>query len=310
MPFKIIRNDITKVKADVIVNTANPYPTYAGATDRDIYMAAGAEKLLAERSEIGFITFGDIAVTNAYDLDARYIIHAVGPVWQGGNNGERELLKSCISKSLNKATELNCESIAFPLISAGVYGFPKQEAIRIFTDTIYDFLMHSDMLVLLVLYDKESFELSEKIFGELDDYLEPDGILGDFIYSAKIPFTEVIKKTEMSFHDYLLQLMIESDLSNPDIYRGANITKQHFSKILSNKGSTPSKNTICALAISLSLDIDQTELLLSKAGYALTDSKPFDIAVRYFIENEMYDIFYDNILLFDNDLEQLGTITE
>ena len=115
MPLKIIRNDITKVKADIIVNSANPKPVYANGTDAAIYEAAGKEQLLAERQKIGEIAVGSIAVTPAFSLNAKYIIHTVGPDWQGGNAGEFSFLKSCYSKSLEKALELNAESIAFPL---------------------------------------------------------------------------------------------------------------------------------------------------------------------------------------------------
>ena len=127
MPFQIIRNDITKVKADAIVNTANPKPTYGGGTDSAIYKAAGEEQLLAERKKIGVIKCGDIAVTPAFNLKAKYIIHTVAPAWDGGGKGEFETLKSCYTKSLEKAHELGCESIAFPLIATGVYRFPKAD---------------------------------------------------------------------------------------------------------------------------------------------------------------------------------------
>ena len=118
MPFQIIRNDITKVKADAIVNTANPEPKYAAGTDGAIYKAAGADKLLAERKKIGRIKCGDVAVTPAFNLKAKYIIHTVAPAWNGGNKGEFEALKSCYSRSLTKAAELGCESIASMVLSA------------------------------------------------------------------------------------------------------------------------------------------------------------------------------------------------
>lgn len=308
MPFNIIRNDITKVKADAIVNTANPFPVYGSGTDEKIYMAAGAEDLLKERERIGVIERGKAAVTKAYKLDAKYIIHTVGPWWQEGKHNEIETLESCLKECLRLATELNCESIAFPLISTGVYGFPKELALKTFTRVIYDFLMNSDMLVTLVVYDEESFNLSTKLFTNVEDFLTQPKYMFTTDLSGDTGFEEAIRITEMSFHDYLMQLIIESDMTNPQIYRNANITKQHFSKIISNKDYNPTKNTICALAISLSLDIDTLETLLKKAGYYLTDTKQFDLAVRYFINNQMYNIMEDNIILFDNNLDQLGTI--
>ncbi len=304
MPFNIIRNDITKVKADAIVNTANPLPIFGKGTDEKIYRAAGVKELLKERQKIGRIERGRAAVTGAYNLDAKYIIHTVGPVWIDGLHNEEEILSSCLKESLMLATELNCESIAFPLISTGVYGFPKELALKIFTGVIYDFLMTSDMLVTLVVYDDESFNISTKVFSHVDDYISDY----ENVTIGTEPFEEAIKVMEMSFHDYLLQLIIDSNMSNPEIYRNANITKQHFSKIISNKDYNPSKNTICALSLALQLDIDDLELLLEKAGYSLSGSKQFDLAIRYFVNNGMYNIMEDNMILFDNGLELLGTI--
>ena len=304
MPFNIIRNSITKVKADAIVNTANPYPTYGRGTDEKIYMAAGAQQLLREREKIGVIERGKAAVTSAFNLQAKYIIHTVGPVWVDGNHNEVKILTSCFNESLKLAAQLNCESIAFPLISTGVYGFPKELAIKTFTSVVYDFLMNSDMLVTLVVYDDESFEISTKVFANVEDQLISQPIL----LTPAVPFEEAIRVTEMSFHDYLLQLIIDSDMTNPEIYRSANITKQHFSKIMSNKDYNPTKNTICALGIALRLRTEEMELLLEKAGYVLSDTKPFDLAIRYFIENRMYNLTEDNIIMFSNGLELIGTV--
>ena len=131
MPFKIIRNDITKVNADVIVNTANPKPVIGGGTDRAIYEAASSKQLLEQRQKIGHIKRGEVAVTDAFDLKAKYIIHTVGPTWVDGKHNEFAVLENCYLNSLKKATELKCESIAFPLISTGVYGFPKDKALQI-----------------------------------------------------------------------------------------------------------------------------------------------------------------------------------
>ena len=304
MPFNIIRNSITKVKADAIVNTANPYPTYGRGTDEKIYMAAGADQLLREREKIGIIERGKAAVTSAFNLPAKYIIHTVGPVWIDGNHNEVKILTSCLKESLRLATELNCESIAFPLISTGVYGFPKELAIKTFTSVIYDFLMDSDMLVTLVVYDDESFDISTKLFMHVDDYLEDHSTQ----FLGTVSFEEAIRVSEMSFHEYLIQLMIDSGMTNPQIYHNANINRQHFSKIISNSDYTPSKNTICALALGMHLNIETLEELLEKAGYTLSDAKQFDLAIRYFISNKLYNVVDDNIIMFSNGLELIGTL--
>ena len=179
MPFQIIRNDITKVKADVIVNTANPEPIYAAGTDSAIYEAAGADKLLAERKKIGAIKRGDVAVTPAFKLKAKYIIHTVGPAWEGGKKGEFDILKNCYGKSLEKAHELGCESIAFPLIATGVYGFPKDEALRIAMNEISSFLMRDDvdMTVKLVVFDDKAFRLSQNLFFQVESFISDEDVI-------------------------------------------------------------------------------------------------------------------------------------
>lgn len=172
MPFQIIRNDITKVKADAIVNTANPNVAVGSGTDSAIYHAAGEEQLLAERRKIGVLMPGQAAHTPAFNLDATYIIHTVGPSWIDGNHGEREILHSCYARSLDLAAELNCQSIAFPLIATGVYGFPKDEALQIALAEINRFLLWHDMKVILVVFDRKAFELSGKLVGDIEEYID------------------------------------------------------------------------------------------------------------------------------------------
>jgi len=173
MAFQIVRNDITKVSADAIVNTANPNPVCGGGTDTAIYQAAGAEKLLAARKEIGVICPGEAFATPAFDLDAEYIIHTVGPVWEGGASGEYETLASCYRRSLSLAKELKCESVAFPLISTGAYDFPKDVALGIATSEIKSFLeKEDDMEVILVVFDRDSFVLSGQIYDGVDAFID------------------------------------------------------------------------------------------------------------------------------------------
>ncbi|MBR6089899.1 MAG: macro domain-containing protein, partial [Anaerolineaceae bacterium] len=176
MPFQIIRNDITKVTADAIVNTANPLPIVGGGTDTAIYRAAGEEKLLAERRKIGNIEPGNADWTPAFRLNARFIIHTVGPVWIDGKHGEREILHSCYKNSLDLAAELFCGSVAFPLIATGVYGFPKDEALDIALEEIGKFLLTHDMNVTIVVFDRKALQLSRNLIGDIEEYIDEHSV--------------------------------------------------------------------------------------------------------------------------------------
>ena len=208
MPFKIVRNDITKVKADVIVNTANPNPICASGTDLAIYEAAGKEQLLAERTKIGKIARGDIAVTGAYNLNAKYIIHTVGPVWEDGHHHEFDILESCYRKSLQKAVDLKCESIAFPLISTGVYGFPKDKALQIAVSVFSSFLLENDMQIILVVFDKKSFQLSGQIVGEIDSYID-----ANYVRESHEKEYPVHRRAARTFRNTVRRELSEDDLS-------------------------------------------------------------------------------------------------
>ena len=177
MSFEIIRNDITKVQADAIVNTANPLVEVGAGVDSAVYAAAGRDRLMAERKKIGPMQPGEVAVTPAFDLDADYIIHAVGPAWMGGDCGEVETVARCYRSSLNKAKELGCESIAFPLMASGTYGFPKDVALKTAVSEISGFLFNNEMTVYLVVYDKESFEVSGKAFSDISSFIAEEEVV-------------------------------------------------------------------------------------------------------------------------------------
>lgn len=172
MPFKIVRNDITKMHVDAIVNTANEAPQYSSGVDTAVYHADGEGELLAERKKIGWMKKGDVAITSGFKLPAKYIIHAVSPCYIDGTFGEEELLRGCYSKSLQLAYENKCESIAFPLISTGSFGYPKEEGMRIALDEINAFLMKHEMLVYLVVFDTASTKLGLNLYPNLEAYID------------------------------------------------------------------------------------------------------------------------------------------
>ena len=171
MPFEIVRNDIVKMKVDAIVNTANPFPEIGTGVDTAIHTAAGF-RLLQARKKIGDINRGDAVITPGFDLIAKYVIHTVGPIWDGGEHGETDCLRSCYQKSLELALENNCKSIAFPLIATGNYGFPKDQALQIAVSTISNFLLKHDMMVYLVVFSEKAFSLSEKLFKDVESYID------------------------------------------------------------------------------------------------------------------------------------------
>ncbi|MBR5704534.1 MAG: macro domain-containing protein [Deltaproteobacteria bacterium] len=186
MPFKIIRNDITRVKADAIVNTANPEPIYGSGTDYAVYMAAGAEDLLAERKKIGAMQTGEVFVTPAFRLPAKYIIHAVGPGWIDGNHGELDDLASCYRKSLLMAKQMRLESIAFPLIATGVNGFPKDKALKTALETIAAFLEHNDLDITLVVFNREAFVLSAALTDDVRQFID-DNYIAEGYGTGSVP---------------------------------------------------------------------------------------------------------------------------
>ena len=214
MPFQIIRNDITKVKADIIVNTANPKPIIGNGTDSAIYNAAGSDELLAARNKIGNIQSGEAAVTSAFGLSAKYIIHTVGPAWEGGKHGECDVLRSCYEKSLALAAELSAKSIAFPLIATGVYGFPKDEALSIALNVISKFLLPHEMKVILVVFDRNAFELSGKLVGKIDEYIDEHSVslLRDTEYSGCYEKDEYIRRRAAQRLEFMEQVEEADDV--------------------------------------------------------------------------------------------------
>ena len=325
MPFEIVRNDIVNMKVDAIVNTANPRPIIGAGTDKAVHDKAGARLLLA-RKEIGDIAIGTSKITPAFDLDANYVIHTAGPIWRDGRSGEEELLASCFRNSLDIAKKMSCESIAFPLISTGSYGFPKPLALKIAVREISSFLMENEMQVYLVVFEKQSFELSEKLFKSISSYIDANYVsdkmsleygtskVSRFDYeemllressyeitSKMLNLDGMLYNLDKGFSETLLDLIDRTGKKDSEIYKKANVDRKLFSKIRKNADYRPSKATAIAFAIALELSMDETDDLLARAGVALSQSNKFDVIVRYFIENKKYDIFELNSVLFEFD---------
>lgn len=336
MPFQIIRNDITKVKADAIVNTANPDVVVGRGTDYAVYHAAGRDRLLAERKKIGIMHPGQAAHTPAFNLNAKYIIHTVGPAWIDGNHDEREILHSCYEKSLNLAAELSCRSIAFPLIATGSYGFPKDEALQIALAEIDKFLLSHEMEVILVVLGRKAFELSEKLVGDIEEYIDEHGIaelheaeygiwygserwgrpeqnktsamLGAPLFPdvSGMSLDEIMESSEDTFQQKLFKLIEESGMDDVTVYKKANIDRKVFSRIRCKKDYKPTKKTAVAFAIALQLDMPAMLDLLSRAEIAFSPSSKFDLIITYFVTNKVYDIYEINVALFKYGQPILG----
>ncbi len=340
MPFEIIRNDITKVCADAIVNAANHTLLGGGGVDGAIHRAAGPE-LLQECRTLGGCETGQAKLTKGYKLPANYIIHTVGPVWQGGKYNEEKLLADCYRNSLALAKEHNLKSIAFPLISSGAFGYPKDKALQTAVSMIGDFLLLNEMTVSLVVYDKTAFILSEQLFSSISEFIHDNYIdehpvdynlrLGEkrtldkycfddaFILSEEtliLPqkqkryLEDVVKNIGETFSEMLLRLIDEKGMTDSEAYKKANIDRKLFSKIRNDANYKPSKPTAIAFAIALKLNLDETKDLLLKAGFALSHSSKFDLIIEYFIEECNYNIFEINEALFAFDQTLLGSNME
>ena len=393
MPLLIVRNDITNMHVDAIVNAAKPSLLGGGGVDGAIHAAAGPELLEACR-KLGGCPAGQARYTPGFRLPCKWVIHTVGPIWQGGGAGERETLLSCYRSSLELAESLGCESVAFPLISAGAYGYPKEAAVEAAREAIERFLWEHEMTAYLVLYGAESLAASHKYFDEIREYIDnayvrehpyrrnrresqyahreetwgnadgadqaenmllfhaawpdedaasddqelafaPPGapkpssqqpapqqaapkpipkesapeepLWGHAHYAAS--FDSRFGRLDESFQQMLLRKIDERGMTDAACYKRANIDRKLFSKIRKDVGYRPSKPTAVAFAVALELDVEETEELLEKAGFALSRSSRFDLIVRWFIERHIYDVFTINEALFEFDQALLGNVS-
>lgn len=323
MPFHIIRQDITRVPADAIVNAANEYLAPGGGVCGAIFAAAGREKLERTCAAIGRCPTGSAVITPGFDLPAKYIIHAVGPVWRGGGQNEEMLLRCCYRTALELAELHGCGSIAFPLISAGIYGYPQGEALLVAVETIREFLMENEMDVTLTVFGRSALLSGEKRFGKIrqyidDHYVEEHGSLRgeDLTENLAAPvacaaalgrsLADAVAQLDETFSKRLFRLIDERGLTDVEVYKRANLDRKLFSK-LRKDSYTPSKATALALAISLKLNLDDTCDLLKRAGYALSDSSKADVIVSWFIEEGIHDIYAVNEALFDFGERPLGS---
>ena len=342
MPLEIVCNDITKMTVDAIVNAAKESLLGGGGVDGCIHRAAGPE-LLAECRTLGGCKTGDAKITKAYRLPCKYVIHTVGPIWNGGMHGERNKLVSCYRMSLALAKEYKCETVAFPLISSGIYGYPKDQALRVAVDTIGEFLMGNDMTVYIVIFDRAAYQISGKLFADIAEYIDDhyvdeytdsrherlrrlnrleskaskvcEDTAPKFLAAPCAPMAmsvvggsldDMLDELDAGFSETLLKLIDRTGKKDSEIYKKANVDRKLFSKIRNNPDYKPSKATAIAFAIALELDLDETKDFIARAGFALSRSSKFDVIIEYFIKQKNYDVFAINEALFAFDQSLLG----
>lgn len=321
MPFQIVHNDITKMHTDAIVNAANSRLQAGGGVCGAIFAAAGDRKLQEECNRKSPCPTGSAVITGGYGLPAKYIVHAVGPIWQGGSQGEETLLRSTYLTSLKLAAEKGCQSISFPLISAGIYGYPKEQALQVAVSAFSRFLMEQDdgeeMDIYLVVFDRSAVSLSEKLFQEIRHYIDTfhdeeekerrrrfeyeiccASICKDADVLRERSLEELVNNLEETFSEMVLRLVDEKGYKDSQVYKRANLDRKLFSKIRSNPDYHPKKETVLALAVGLQLSVDETLDLLQRAGYTLSNSSRTDVIVRFFLEKGEHDIFLINEALF------------
>ena len=341
MPLQIVRNDITLMKVDAIVNATNRHLTADGGVSAAIHKAAG-EKLAQACRKLGGCEVGQAKITRGYGLPGKYVIHTVGPIWQGGAKGEKEALAACYKACLTLALQHKCRSIAFPVLASGAHGYPKPLALQVAVNAIGDFLLENaekaDLQVYLVTFTKESFLSGTKLFADVQQYIDDTYVeqhldlrrervrKAKALYveeacdaapvmapqmemcSAPLSLEDALKQLDESFSEMLQRIIKERGVKTSDVYSAANIDRKLFSKIVTNPQYKPKKTTALALAVALKLSLGETTELLHKAGYVLSHSSKFDVIVEYFILNGEYKVSTINAMLYAFDQPLLGNV--
>lgn len=327
MPFQLIRQDITKIEVDAIVNPTDSYFSHSGGTDKQIHEVAGP-KLYEACKKLKPLEIGECEITKAYDMkNTKYVIHTYGPIYIDGKHKEAENLYACYKSALDIATNKKLNSIAFPLISSGTFSFPKGEALSIATKAITDHLVNNDLNIYLVVYDKSAFDTSKRIFSIVEDCLNKNNNYPSIsniekIHDRRGKFKSVDKsknevkyksifetkfKVSEPYYEYLQKLISEKDLKDSEVYKKANIDRRHWNKIINGKNKSIEKQTAVAIAIGLGLNIDETRKWCEKVGYSFIEGNTFDDIIMRCIQENIYDVNDINQALNFNNLPQLGS---
>ena len=347
MPLYLIRQDLTRMDCDAIVNPSNQKLIPGGGLDAAIHFAAGPQ-LLEACQALGGCDVGEAKLTEAFRLPCRWVIHTAGPVWQGGQNGEREALERCYRNCLALARSQGCESLAIPLIGAGSNGVPLTQVLPVALETLETCLLEAEMTVYLVVFGKDAYALSRQLRDGVQSYI--DDHYAQSVrppYAGKFPFrrrqsrdedaapeqvcsAEILRSDGTEFlEDFhtaglpdplqltlrldepfsvkLLRLIDQKGMDDVACYKKANVSRQTWYKILNEKDYKPNKKTVLSFAVALELSLPEARDLLKKAGFALTHSSKFDIVMEYFFKHPGHDVYEINDVLFSHDLPLLGS---
>lgn len=333
MPFSIIRNDIVRMEVDAIVNAANVQLKRGGGVCGRIFETAGVEEMTKACDSIGFCSPGSAVITPGFNLPAKFVIHTVGPVWDGGDKGEEAVLRSAYRSSLELAAQYDLKSIAFPLISSGIYGYPYDQALAVALDEINRFLFEHDMQVTMVMFHTTATALGFKLQRDLISYID-DHYVEEHLETNRQRFFNESRESylkmhqdlscppmlsmespkeekitfpkEITFSEAVLNLIDAKGMTDSETYKRSNIDRRHFSKIRSNPHYVPSKTTVLALTIGMRLTLQEAQDLLARAGFAFSPCDRRDLIVRYFLERGEHDIARVNAALYEFDLSLLG----
>ncbi len=304
MPFTLIKQDITTLAVDAIVNAANTELQMGGGVCGAIFRAAGVTRLQEACEPLAPIATGEAVVTPGFALPAKHVIHAVGPVYKqwSAEHSER-LLRAAYTNALTRAVEKECARVAFPLISSGIYGYPPAAALQVATRAIQDFLILHDLHVILAIFDQSSFVVDSQRMGAVAHYIQAHHAASDRATSAP---ERRVGNRGASFLPLLLRLIARKGMREAEVYRRANLDRKLFAEILTEPGYMPSKRTVIALAVALELPMHEAEHLLACAGYALSRAAVFDLIIEYFLVHRIFDLFAINEVLFTYDQPLLG----
>lgn len=336
MPFTIVRNDIARVRADVLVNAANEALAPGGGVCGALFAGAGYDRMLEACRAVGHCPTGGAVTTPGFELPCRWVVHAVGPVWRGGGSGEERLLRSCYQSVFSEVDRLGARSAAFPLISAGIYGYPVAAALEVAREEAAAFLVRRPEVELtLVVFSRDVVSAGVAQMGALREFIG-DAYVDEspFMYDRCAELAEAMSLTgaprrmaaaaapescpdddlaerlahlDASFSQALLALIDERGLTDVEVYRRANLSRQLFSKIRSRPDYRPSKPTAVALAMALGLSLAETRELLARAGLALSRSSKFDVIVEFYLSRGVHDVMTVNEALFAFDQPLLGS---